>query len=138
MTIRACIGIAVLIGVLAIVWIALEGERLPPEVVTWNRMIVLKRHILAYAHQSNSLPRSLGDLQPAPGSEIEREDGWGHEIGYSVQPGEIVVMTSHPPAGKDIVRSFHSKNNSKQWADDSDEFFIEESLALKVPPKTKK
>jgi hypothetical protein len=52
--------------------------------------------------------------------------------------GLAVPALSHPPAGKDIVRSFHSKNNSKQWADDSDEFFIEELLALKVPPKTKK
>jgi hypothetical protein len=133
MTVRAGIGIAVLIGVLAVFWFALEGERLPPDVETWNRMIVLKRH----TRQNNSLPRGLGDLQPAPGSEIDREDGWGQPIGYSVQPGEIVVMASHPPAGhgNDIIRSLHSKNKSKQWAGDSDELFIEEPQVLKATPK---
>jgi hypothetical protein len=135
MTIRACFGIGILAGILTLTWLAIDW--IPPDALTVNHMIVLKRHILAYARQNNSLPRTLVDLHPAPGSRIDVEDGWGHTIEYILLPGDIVQMTSHPPDGhgKDIVRSFHSKNASKQWADDSDEYFIEEPLALKPPKK---
>jgi hypothetical protein len=93
-------------------------------------MWCLKRDILNYAQVHNSLPPTLKSLPPNLVGDLAK-DAWGKDIEYKHGSNDIVILTSHPPDGPAIVRSFHAKTPKGTWAKYSDEFWIEIPLALK-------
>ena len=114
-----------LIVILASDFLGLIFDRASNDTMTRTRMWVVKRRILAYAHQNNRLPASLAEIPVMPGYDNSIEDGWGRALHYEVSGNGTVTLSSLGrdglPGGEgddaDIVVKFATKTTDGRWSD---------------------
>jgi len=123
LTFAVAIASILAIGFLCYLFIT---DRQPPRDETLTTMWCLKRDILNYAHVHNSLPPTLKSLPPhLVYIGDPAKDAWGKDIEYKHGSNDIVILTSHPPDGPAIVRSFHAKTPKGTWAEELGLYWIE-------------
>jgi hypothetical protein len=98
---------------------------IPPQALTYTRMVVTKARILEYAQAHDHLPPDLSVLPPHPEKDCSVEDEWRRKIIYEVDSSGTVTLKSLGRDGKvggagvgaDIICGFHSHDAQGKWSD---------------------
>jgi len=95
-------------------------ETIPPGNITGARMFILKRRILQFAHDHDTLPPDLTVLPPLQ-SKFDSliTDEWGRPIVYSATPAAVVTLQSPgiPGSNKTITAIFSARDSGGEWQD---------------------
>jgi hypothetical protein len=117
------------ITVIGFVAIEFGTQRLlgvPPHDFTRTRMWGIKRRVLRYAHENNSLPLSLDNIPVIAGHSADVVDWWGNSIEYVKGPNDLIILKSRGglvpfyrrTEGRPVVCRFYAKRKDGVWEDE--------------------
>jgi hypothetical protein len=121
--VRSSIKFALGAAILLCIAVYFLVDTIPPRSMTVTGMNILKREIIEYAHQHNSLPANLSELPPDQNHGRTFIDGWGRTFDYRVDSARVVTLQSlgadKKPGGtgedRDIVGIFSTRDSKGQW-----------------------
>jgi hypothetical protein len=114
----AIVAIVLSATILSMTQTAIFAGRTSRKAITRYRMISTCERIQAYMKQHRRVPPSLTALPAVEGDADKAEDGWGHEIQYSVDHDGVITLTSFGVDGKpggdgqdaDIIMRYRTRN----------------------------
>lgn len=100
---------------------------LSPRSLTHAIMHTVKRRILRYALENNTLPENLEILLDMPSHIIRIKDAWSRKLIYNANPDKTITLISYGKDGikggkgenKDMLGIFPFKNADGEWQDDT-------------------
>jgi hypothetical protein len=106
-------------------WMLDDFIGIPPQALTYTRMIVTKARILEYAQAHGHLQPDLSVLPLHPEKDCSVVDEWDRKIIYEIDSSGTVTLKSFGRDGKaggagldtDIICGFHSRDAQGKWSD---------------------